>query len=252
MALDEAQDLTPIEALAVVELAVALGRDTSLLVAGDEAQTVRPTDFEWGWFQDLVHHRLASPVEFKLQVNLRSPQRIASLVNRAWDLYGAIAKQERPSGSGIAEIDENAGDQVIHCAAKPGAELDELLQAFSEREGLALIAMGEEIPEYVPERLRGHVLTTFEAKGLDFQSVCILDAGRWLDRVLQARDRGRGIELDDLGKRLAIDQLRVALSRPAEQLYWLDVSPTERHPGQRPAHAKLREPRLAGGARRFC
>ena len=228
VALDEAQDLTPIEAMVVVELAVALGRDTSLLVAGDEAQTIRPTDFEWGWFQDLVHHRLASPVEFKLQVNLRSPQRIASLVNRAWDLYGAIAKQERPGGSGIAEIDENIGDQVIHCATRPGAELEELLQAFAEREGLALIAMGEEIPEYVPERLRGHVLTTFEAKGLDFQSVCILDAGRWLDRVLQARDRGRGIELDDLGKRLAIDQLRVALSRPAERLYWLDVSPTER------------------------
>jgi len=227
VAFDEAQDLTPIEAMVVVELAVALGRDTSLLVAGDEAQTVRPTDFEWGWFQDLVHDRLASPVEFKLKVNLRSPQRIASLVNRAWDLYGAITKQERPGGSGIAEIDENVGDQVIHCATKPGVELEELLQAFSEREGLALIAMGEEIPQYVPERLHGNVLTIFEAKGLDFQSACMLDAGRWLDRVLQARDRGRGIELDDLGKRLAIDQLRVALSRPAERLYWLDVSPTE-------------------------
>ena len=77
IALDEAQDLTPIEALLVVELAARVGRDMSLLVAGDEAQTVRPTDFEWGWFQDLVHHRIASPQDFKLQVNLRSPLRLS-------------------------------------------------------------------------------------------------------------------------------------------------------------------------------
>ena len=233
IALDEAQDLTPIEALAIVELTMAVGSAAgtacpNLLVAGDEAQTVRPTDFEWGWFQDLIHYRLASPVEFKLQTNLRSPRRIATLVNRVWDLYGAIAKSERPGGTGVAEIDDNAGDQVILCAAKAGPELDELLEVFSEREGLALIAMGEEIPAYVPEHLRDRVLTTFEAKGLDFQSVCILDAGKWLDRVLQARDRGRGLELEDLSKRLAIDQLRVALSRPAERLFWLDVNPNDR------------------------
>lgn len=228
VALDEAQDLTPIEALAIVELTAALGRDTSFLVAGDEAQTVRPTDFEWGWFQDLIHHRLASPQEYKLQVNLRSPRRIAAGVNRVWDLYGAIGKHERPGGSGIAEIDEHAGDQVILCAAKTGAELDDLLQAFSEREGLALIALGDDIPAYVPERLRDRVLTSFEAKGLDFQSVCVLDAGRWLDRVLQARERGRALELEELSKRLAIDQLRVALSRPSERLYWVDVNPTDR------------------------
>ncbi len=228
VAVDEAQDLTPIEALALVELAASIGGNLHVLVAGDEAQTVRPTDFEWGWFQDLIHYRLASPIEFKLQTNLRSPRRIATVVNRVWDLYGAIAKSERPGGSGAAEIDENAGDQIIVCAARPGPELDRLLEVFSEREGLALIALGEEVPAYVPEPLRDRVLTTFEAKGLDFQSVCVLEAGRWLDRVLQFRERGRGLELDDLAKRLAIDQLRVALSRPSERLYWLDVNPSDR------------------------
>ena len=226
IALDEAQDLTPIEALAMVELAAKIG-GASLLVAGDEAQTVRPTDFEWGWFQDLIHHRVATPMEFKLEVNLRSPRRIASLVNRVFDLYGSIAKHERPSGSGIAEIDDNAGDQVIYCTAKTGPELDELLDAFSRREGLALITLADEVPSYVPASQRDRVLTAFEAKGLDFPSVCILDGGKWLDRVLKGRDRGRGIELEDLTKRLAIDQLRVAISRPSERLYWLDVNPTE-------------------------
>ncbi len=228
IALDEAQDLTPIESLLVVELAACLGRNARLLVAGDEAQTVRPTDFEWGWFQDLIHHRIESPQDFKLHMNLRSPVRIATLVNRVWDLYGALAKQERPSGSGIAEIDENAGDQVILCTVKSGPELDDLLRVFGEREGLAIITPGDEIPSYVPAELRDRVLTGFEAKGLDFQSVCVLDAGKWVDRALQTREHGRGLELQDLSKRLAIDQLRVVLSRPSERLFWLDVNPSER------------------------
>lgn len=227
IALDEAQDLTPIEALAMVELAATL-KNPVVLVAGDEAQTVRPTDFEWGWFQDLIHDRLGSPIETKLQTNLRSPRRIALLVNRVWDLYGAIAKRERPGGAGVADIDANAGDQLIYCIARPGEELEELLAVLTAREGLAVIALGDEIPAYVPPRLRDRILTTFEAKGLDFQSVCVLDAGRTIERISHARERGRGLEVEDLTKRLAIDQLRVAFSRPAERLYWLEVSPTDR------------------------
>jgi hypothetical protein len=228
IALDEAQDLTPIEALVVVELAAACGAGVRLLVAGDEAQTIRPTDFEWGWFQDLIHARLGAPAEFQLQTNLRSPKRIAALVNRVSNLYREIAKHERPSASGLAEIDENAGDVVVHCAAKPGPELDELLQVFAGREGVALIAVGDEIPTYVPEPVRPSVLTTFEAKGLDFQSVCVLGAGRLVARIFEdAPERLRAHNLDELARRLTIDQLRVALSRPAERLYWIDVNPSQ-------------------------
>jgi hypothetical protein len=49
-----------------------------------------------------------------------------------------------------------------------------------------------------------------------------------VDRVLQTRERGRGLELEDLSKRLAIDQLRVVLSRPSERIFWLDVNPSDR------------------------
>lgn len=70
IAVDECQDLTPIETLAIVELASAINskRRTPipLLVAGDEAQTVRPTDFDWGWLSDLLHSRLSTPSEYKL------------------------------------------------------------------------------------------------------------------------------------------------------------------------------------------
>ncbi|MBV9679186.1 MAG: hypothetical protein JO185_22815 [Acidobacteriaceae bacterium] len=232
LALDECQDLTPIEALLIVQLASLNNRGrrspVPLLLAGDEAQTVRPTDFEWAWLSDLLHHQLGTLSEFKLSANLRSPRRIAELVNRVWDLYSHIQKQERPSGTGYAEIDEDATDQILYCSAVPNPELSELLQALSTREGLALINLEDSIPEYVPEEARKAVLTTSEAKGLDFHSVCVLNAGRFIERVLREEARVRAdSEVDALRKRLAIDQLRVALSRPTERLIWLDVNPTD-------------------------
>ncbi|MEK7755190.1 MAG: hypothetical protein AAB654_24915, partial [Acidobacteriota bacterium] len=230
IALDEAQDLTPLESWLVVQFAAAVrergGQAVSLLVAGDEAQTVRPTDFEWGWFQDLLHFKLGSPVEFSLGANLRSPHRIAALVNASWDLYSTIAKQDRPSGGGDAETDDDSSDQILYCAAAPGPALDTLLNTLSEREGLAVISLSETLPDWIPERLRHKILTVSEAKGLDFHSVCALDPGRHLDLIVRDNERlRRSHQVEPLSRRLAIDQLRVAISRPTERLYFLDVSP---------------------------
>lgn len=231
VAVDECQDLTPIEALLIIELADRInGRRRSpvpLLLAGDEAQTVRPTDFEWGWLSDLLHHRVGTPSEHKLAANLRSPRRIATLVNRVWDLYAHIEKHERPGGVGYAEIEDDAPDQVLYCSAAPGPELSELLTTLSTREGLALVTLEDAAPAFVPEAARGAVLTVSEAKGLDFHSVCVLDAGRHVEQILREDSLRAGSEIDGLRKRLAIDQLRVALSRPTERLFWLDISPSD-------------------------
>jgi hypothetical protein len=35
-----------------------------MLVSGDEAQTARPTDFEWGWLNDLLHTQLGTSTEY--------------------------------------------------------------------------------------------------------------------------------------------------------------------------------------------
>jgi len=233
IAVDECQDLTPIEASVVVELAALINRrrrtPVPLLLAGDEAQTVRPTDFEWGWLSDLLHARAGTPSEYKLAANMRSPRQLAELVNRVWDLYSHIQKQERPSGTGYAEIQDDGADQILYCTAAPGAELDELLISLSTREGLALITLDQTVPAFVPEAARGAVLTVSEAKGLDFHSVCVLDAGRHVERILRGDAWMRSdADIEDLRKRLAIDQLRVALSRPTERLLWLDINPSDK------------------------
>lgn len=221
IAVDEVQDLTPLEAFAVIALARranAKGRHAPLLLAGDEAQTVRATDFEWAWLNDMLHDSLGAPQEFKLPVNLRSPRRIAELVNRAWDLYDYLHKQDRPSGTGYAEIDDDSPDQVLYAALREG-ELPELLDDFSVREGLAMVAFDK---AGIPEKALGSVLTPAEVKGLDFHSVCILNGGALLGRVSDPRSVGAAAAL---GRRLAIDQLRVVLSRPTDRLIWIDVAP---------------------------
>jgi hypothetical protein len=233
IAVDEAQDLTPIEALVIAQLSSAT-RDRvrgslTLLVAGDEAQTVRPTDFDWGWFHDMLHHQVGSPQEFKLGVNLRSPRRIARLINSVWGLYSTVAKQDRPSGWKEADIEDEASDQLLYCAATPGPELEQLFRTFADREGLAIISLTGTPPAYVPQELKSRILTVYEAKGLDFQSVCILDPGTRLQKILTNSDRvRREADVEPLSRRLAIDQLRVAVSRPTERIYFLDVAPADR------------------------
>lgn len=228
---DECQDLTPLEAFLLIELSRGASRQrraVPLLIAGDEAQTVRPTDFEWAWLNDLLHSRVGTPSEHKLSANLRSPRRIAELTNRVWDLYSYIQKQERPSGTGSAEIEDDATDQILYCSALPGPDLSALLASLAAREGLAMITLDDGVPKYVPEAARTAVLTASEAKGLDFHSVCVLDAGQRIGQV-HSGDRWLRADssLDFLNKRLAIDRLRVALSRPSERLIWLDVNPTD-------------------------
>ncbi len=221
IAVDEIQDLTPLEVFVLLALARQCStarRSASLLLAGDEAQTVRATDFEWAWLNDMLHTTIGQPQEFKLSVNLRSPRRIADVVNRVWDLYDYLHKQDRPSGTGYAEIDDDGPDQILY-AAVPQAELAPLLNSLSTREGLALIAFDK---ANLPKDVLPFVLSPAEAKGLDFHSVCVLNGGSLLRHIVDERASASS---DVLLRRLAIDQLRVALSRPTERLLWVDASP---------------------------
>jgi tetratricopeptide (TPR) repeat protein len=224
IAVDEVQDLTPLEAFVVLSLARKMNLDGGhcpLLLAGDEAQTVRATDFEWAWLNDMLHTTVSQPQEFKLPVNRRSPKRIADLVNRAWDYYDYLHKQDRPSGAGYAEIEDDSPDQVLYAAVAAG-ELGQLLTEFSTHEGLAMIAFDTKT---LPAETLPFVLTPQQAKGLDFNSVCVVNGGELLQRIIGGERGGQRVEgVLALERRNAIDQLRVALSRPTERLIWIDAA----------------------------
>jgi tetratricopeptide (TPR) repeat protein len=222
--IDECQDLTPIECFFLARLTKRLtalrGRPVNVLLAGDEAQTVRPTDFEWGWLNDIFHQEVATPSVENLTANLRSPRKIAELVNSVWELYGHLDRRDRPAGQGLATIDDHAADQILYCAAPDGEDLTALISTLSDREGLAMVTFDES------HAVCPQALTASEIKGLDFQSVCLINPGEQLEQIRQSTD-GTAAAIGKISRRLAIDRLRVAVSRPTERLIFLDIGATD-------------------------
>lgn len=223
---DEVQDLTPVELLLLLEVARAVGRRSGtvpgIMLAGDEGQTVRPTDFDWGELSDLVRERLGvHPERHELHGNVRCPRDIATVVNRSWELYGKLQKSERPRGYAQAEIDETVPGRVIQCRANLEGDLDRVLDAFGAAPNVALVFPGADVPPKF-RRQGVDVWTSESIKGLDFQTVVVLDAGqRLLDlHVLATSDE----PVKALWARTLADQMRVALSRPTDTLVLLDTT----------------------------
>ena len=102
-----------------------------------------------------------------------------------------------------------------------------LVEQLAALEGTAVITAADEPPAWLDERRRKLVLTPGEAKGLEYQRVCVLDVGA----AIEAFD---GNVIDDRtplrqeSRRTAIDQLRVALSRATETLAVVNVEPDAR------------------------
>lgn len=145
---DEVQDLTLVEALVCVLVAHAAAGSTGVRpffhAAGDEGQTVRPTDFDWGELKDLIGLLLGAPEEFQLPGNVRSPRTLTYVVNKSWELYKAVGKSQRPRGYAEAEVDESAVGSVLWVDAGP--DLPRVLAAIAKIPGAALVYPGAGVP----------------------------------------------------------------------------------------------------------
>ncbi len=211
---DEVQDLTALEASLVIELAVA-GADASrtpgLVLAGDESQTVRATDFTWGVLDDLLHARVAPPEKVELAENLRAPQELAALDGQT--LYRALERQERPRGQVAAEVAESTAGRILWCVCEHEADLERVLDAVRAHGSSALVFPDAVVP---PELRALGVEPSAAVKGLDFQTVAVIDAGA---RALACRALAEdGERLPRTWARTIADHVRVALSRATETL----------------------------------
>lgn len=231
--IDEVQDLTLIEVSAVLGLCEAiarrLGRWPWLLIAGDSGQTVRPSGFDSGRLNNLLTSRLSQkPDEFPLESNLRSPRRIAGVIERATNLYSALDKGTRPTDQIYQVSDEYTDAQLFHVNVADAENAEMLLTKLVDLENVVVISAEGALPEWVPHRLQNQemVLTPAEAKGMEYQAVCVLEPGKLL-KSLAAEDTASADapELVEQAHRTAIDRLRVALSRATESLALVDVAP---------------------------
>ncbi len=223
---DEVQDLTLLDAAVIVELCRAIarrrGHGPCLLMAGDDGQTVRPSGFDWGRLADRVAAGLARPKKFQLEENLRCPARIAAVVQRASTFYSSLDKGIRPTKQARAGAGQHSEAFIFHVDGPTVAEAIELIDQLDEVEEVVLLSPQARRPAWLPPRLRDTVRTPAEVKGLEYQSVVVLDPGRFM--------RGTHPELREMGHgpsehavRTRIDQFRVALSRATETLAFVDV-----------------------------
>ncbi len=229
--IDEIQDLTLLEAAVVVELCQAIDRNRRrppwLLMAGDSGQTVRPTGFDWGPLSDLLARCVGAPAKFHLEEHLRCPSRIAEVVDRASDRYAEIEKSIRPTKQRRQHSGQHVDAHLIYVSLPSEAEAVRLLEQLADADEVAVLSPQNALPPWVPERLQNSVLTPEEAKGLEYQSVCVLDPGRVLAKLDALDEDSLDFEVVQMECRTAIDHFRVTLSRATETLVFIDVEPDD-------------------------
>ena len=231
---DEAQDLTLVELAVVTELccAIALRRRRApwLLIAGDEGQTVRPTGFEWSSLSSLLSDTLTAPQRFTLDTTLRSPERIAGVVERASQLYQktGLERRLRPADQRHEPGGDPTEAQLFYVDAPSVTETIRLLDRLNDLANVAVVTPGTDAPEWLPDRLVDMVLTPAVVKGLEYQTVCVLEPGRTLQRMSAEVDLlSNAPELEAHSRRTAIDRLRVAISRATENLAFIEIAPDD-------------------------
>ncbi len=227
---DEIQDLTGLELNVILELCKAIerasGRRPFLLMAGDEGQTVRPSGFKWNSTADLINERVGPPERFQLQDSVRYPSRIAEVLERAAKLYGSLTKDERPRRQTKGATDDHRLANIFHVSTHDPVDGVELLRNLTGKDGTAVIYASEDIPAWAMEQVGQGILTPVEAKGLEYQTVCVINPGYQLRMIVQA-SRGTDDPFESLYRRTQIDQLRVAMSRATETLVFVDIGATE-------------------------
>ena len=180
LVVDEAQDLTLTEFWMLLELLRAcrkrMGKSPWLLIAGDAGQRVEASGFEWGRYTELLSSRWRKPATFDLHEHVRCPSRIAAVVNRSNIFYSLVDKNRRPEKQQPVVESEHVTGHALYVRVDRTEQANGLVEQLAALEGTAVITAADEPPAWLDERRRTLVLTPGEAKGLEYQRVCVLVA----------------------------------------------------------------------------
>jgi DNA helicase IV len=201
---DEAQDLSPMQLLAISRRAV----DGSLTILGDVAQATGPVVYRrWQELQPYL------PDEAEMEIEeLRHAYRVpAEIMDFALPLLDRIAPEVEPplayrKGGDPPRLVHVGEDELLEAALREAsalAELDGLLAVIVPRSLAGTLPQGELFDEIsVP------VLTPRQAKGLEFDHVVVVEPAAVAD------DGDRGLR-----------ELYVALTRPTKTLVVVHARP---------------------------
>ena len=233
---DETQDLTLLETSVIIELCRQIEHNTKkrprVLIAGDSGQRVRPTGFEWSRIGSLLTNRLERPTRTRLNEHVRCPVKIADVTDRAGDFYTFISKRLRPTRQSSTVEGDHIDGRLLHLVARNTSEAAALVRKLADADGLAIVTAETKPPDWVPAEARRAVLNAAEIKGLEYQTVCITDAGVSLLKLATGAAGKEGNPLHEEEQRTAIDRLRVCVSRATETLVLMDIAGSEKHDRQ--------------------
>ena len=228
---DEVQDLTLAESLLILNVAARIGVSSGVLprmvFAGDESQTVRPTDFKWAALKNLITSvlgELAVMDDVGLEQNLRSPAQIAQFVEATRSQYALFEKGDRPAGITYTEVNESLSGRLVYCSLKDEKEWSELTDIFAKLSRARMVYPGFTAPEELLEKSseNSSIVTSSEVKGLDFDVVALIDAGSKQLQLRQLLEKRVDEPYAEVFGRTMADQYRVAASRASEKLILLD------------------------------
>ena len=227
---DEIQDLSALELQVFIELCKAIHKSSGLapliLMAGDEGQTVRPSGFEWANINTQIRDSLEQNAEnIPLAESVRYPGSIAEVLDRASDLYSTVQRNSRPRKQSKSTSIDYRQAHLFHLNVKAEDNPNLLIKELLETEKCTIICSGEEVPDWLDEDNRSAVLSPMESKGLEFQTVCILEPGKEIASINE-EDKNNQNKFENLNRRTRIDQLRVAISRATETLVFIDIDPS--------------------------
>lgn len=108
------------------------------------------------------------------------------------------------------------------------ALLDEL-EGVEAEEGLAVVDPDVATPKWVATRQDDVMLTPGAAKGLEYDTVVVMDPGRVTTRVAQMGTSEMPDPLESHELRMAVNSLRVAISRATHRLIFVDTTGEAEH-----------------------
>ncbi|MFN0160069.1 MAG: ankyrin repeat domain-containing protein, partial [Burkholderiales bacterium] len=239
VAIDEVQDITPVQLALVLK---TLKRPGHFLLAGDAHQIVHPNFFSWAgvralfWGQD---EALSAPPPAILAANFRNGReatRIANLLLRIKQArFGAV---DRESSHLVEAVGEEAG-QVALIEERPAA-LRDIDAAIRRSTACAVIVLREEDKAEARRHFATPLLFSVqEAKGLEYESVVLyrVVSSRRADFAAVAEGVPRAaLQTDTLEYRRARDKedksletykffvnaLYVAITRAVKNVYWVE------------------------------
>ena len=222
---DEAQDLTLTETAVITRLCRRIGeaggRMPRLLVAGDEGQTVRPSGFAWARTRELLDRDVGRPATYTLDAQVRCPVRIEETCEIVDGFYKKIDKRTRPRRQhNTASTGAGEGEVIRVRIAAP--DYEEVITKLAAMPATAVVSATAAVPDWVPEKLREQVLTPAEAKGLEYQTVCVIELDGACALATVGSIAHGDPRLNEEMRRNAIDQARVALTRATDTLVLLD------------------------------